>query len=264
MTTTAMVRRSASGAIAIPPTLALPPLPPAVAAHITAVATHADALARHRAASPDEREAMHVGLAPTVPRLSAGDVAAADRALDALARELAPVPLETLRTWLGPVNAACRNPQSQEDFEVRCFGLHALLDDLPNGAFTADARRALPAFFPSAEDVRAAVQPGANRLLATKTALAASIAASAKPADTGRQEPVTRTAEEIAAVSAKVRAFVAEVSDREAQQRRPAADRPATLSEGALMEHYRRLAENGNKAAAFRVQAYEAAGGAHG
>lgn len=260
----AIARRAASGAIAIPPTIALPPLPAAVAAHIGHVEAHADALARCRAASPDEREAIHVGLAPTAPRLSPGDAAAAERALDALARELAPVTLEALRAWLGPVNAACRNPQPREDFEVRCLGLHALLDDLPNGAFTGEARRALPAFFPSAEDVRRAVQPGANRLGATRLALAASIAASVSEQAEGRAEPITRTAEEIAAVSAKVRAFVAEVQEREAQERRPAADRLATLSEGALMEHYRRLAENGNKAAAFRVQVYEAAGGAHG
>lgn len=163
--------------------------------------------------------------------------------------------------FLRPLLAALNSRPSREEFTARCAAIAFALPRIPTSLLTPWRQREAVArfkFLPSPAEI--------------SEWLAADLRDERERADRAERlslpapqpEPVTRSAEEIAAVSAKVRAFVAEVNDREAQQRRPAADRPATLSEGVLIEHYRRLAENGNKAAAFRVQAHEAAAGAHG
>lgn len=251
---TAVARRAASGAIAIPPTVALPPVPPALTAHLSAVAVHAEAVARWRAATELERAAMHIGPEPQLPALTEDEAAEVARARDALDRELVPVSLEVLRAWLGPVNAAVRNPQTREDFEVRCFGLHALLDDLPNGAFTGDARRLLPSFFPAADDIRKAVQPDANRLSSLKAAIVAATERRAAPTS-GQAKPPPPTADEIAAVKAKLAVHEASMAESQAAMRdhRPAT-RPNHLGDRALLAHYEAAARAGNRVAAFRAE----------
>lgn len=254
MTQAPTVRRSASGAIAIPPTVALPPVPPAITAHLSAVAVHAEAVARWRAATELERSAMHIGPEPQLPALTEDEAAEVERAREALDRELVPVSLEVLRTWLGPVNAGVRNPQGKEDFAVRCFGLHALLDDLPNGAFTSDARRRLPSFFPAADDIRKAVQADANRLSALKAAIVAATERRAPRADE-RSKPAPPTADEIAAVKAKLALHQSSMSASDAAMRdhRPPT-KPLHLGDRALLAHYEAAAKAGNRVAAFRAE----------
>lgn len=253
--TTALAHRSASGAIAIPATLPAPPVPAAVASFVSALAVHADQRAAFAAASETEREDLFVGSAPRPPMLRGADRDEAKRATAHMARQIAPVPHAVFRAWLGPVNAAVRNPQGAEDFEVRCAGLHALLDDLPVGCFTADARRALPAFFPSAEDIRRAVEPGARQLRGLAAALdAALIPPQPQPAEDDSRPP---SPDEIAAMQAKAKQVAAELrgmaAEREMGDRAPA--RAVPLSDGALLERYDALAAQGNGAAKLRAAA---------
>lgn len=175
-----------------------------------------------------------------------------------------PLGFATAEDWgmfLRPMLAALNSKPSREEFGARCAAIAFAMPRVPVALLTPwRQRESLQRFkfLPSPAEVSEWLAPDLrdDRERAERAERLAPPAPA--PAAT------TRTAEEIAAVSAKVRAFVAEVRDREAQERRPIADRPATLSEGTLIEHYRRLAENGNKAAAFRVQAYEAARGPHG
>jgi hypothetical protein len=248
---TALAARNPDTAPAIPETLRVPPVPASVAGFARAVQLHAEARAAFAAASEAERERMFVGSPPRPPMLAERERAEAQRAADAIAWQLRPVPSALFRAWLGPVNAAVRNPQSAEDFEVRCAGLHALLDDLPAGCFTAEARRALPAFFPSAEDIRRAVEPGARRLRALADALAASLAP--VPGPTLPEPAASPSPEERAAMLAKARQVAAEL--RANADAREARDRPAAkavpLSDGALLALYEAMGEAGKHRAAL-------------
>ena len=134
------------------------------------------------------------------------------RAIGEVKERLQPISLALLRLWLAPANAASRNPQSEGDFAIRCHGLIALLDDLPAGAFTQDARRVLPGFFPSAADIRQAVEPDARRLRALLAGLEA-VQRAAAPKRRDMPEPRgERSAEALAAVQRTVAAFTAERS----------------------------------------------------
>lgn len=261
MTTDIATRRAANGAVAIPHALPMPPVPEPVAAHMRHAELHAEARAAFAAASPEERETMFVGSAPALPVLTGQVRRDAEIAEAALARETSPVTAAMFRAWLGPVNAAVRNPQPQADFEVRCMGLFTLLDDLPAGAFTAEARRALPAFFPSAEDIRKAVEPGARRLRATLATLRDALAA--KPQQDA-QQPVREPQHVRDAMAEQARLLAAELraagAEREAAGRQPA--RAVHLSDGALLARYERLASEGNFAAAARAAALRARLGA--
>jgi len=68
--------------------------------------------------------------------------------------------------------------------------------------------------------------------------------------------PRERTPAEIAHVRASARRLEAELNERAATPAGMHA-RPCTLSEGAMLAHYRRLAAEGNTAAAVRVAAIE-------
>jgi hypothetical protein len=247
----ALAPRAASGAVAIPPHLPTPPLPEPVAAYLRALDAYAETRRKFWAATPDDRQRMHVGDAPRPPALTGSAAAEATRLANGMDGQLAPVTLTAIRAWLAPVNAACRNPQTRDDFEARVHGIHALCEDLPHGAFTGDARRALPEFFPSAADVRAAVEPGARKLRATQTALRD--AASPRPAPEPEPER-ERTPEMIAAVRAK--AAEARAVLRAAEE--PAGIEPVKpryLSPGQLLAVYERLAAEGSAAAATRAAA---------
>jgi hypothetical protein len=247
---TALAARNPDTAPAIPQALPAPPVPASVAGFARAVQIHAEARAAFAAASEAEREGMFVGSPPRPPMLAERERAEAKRAADAAAWQLRPVPPALFRAWLGPVNAAVRNPQGAEDFEVRCAGLHALLDDLPAGCFTVEARRALPAFFPSADDIRRAVEPGARKLRALADALAASLAPVPEPT---MPEPAARPSpEEIEAMQAKAREVIAELTRNGAKPERT-PPKPMPLSDGALLALYEAMGDAGkHRAAALR------------
>ncbi len=245
---TEIVARTAAGAPAIPPHLPLPAMPEPVARFVRGLDAHAAERARFHAATPEQRESMHP-IAPTMPRLSEAERAEAARVLAQMASPLAPVSLATLRAWLAPVNAGCRNPQDQRDFEIRLRGIWTLCEDLPAGAFTADARRGLPEFFPAALDVRKAVEPNARRLRATVDALERALAP--PPPAPLAEDRRARTPEEIAEVRARARAAAAELRDREPPELRKVREAP--ISPAALLASYERAAAAGNAAAAIRA-----------
>jgi hypothetical protein len=95
--------------------------------------------------------------------VSDADWRAAQVAADRFEALLAPMTPDVLGAWLLPVNAASRNPQAPAEFAMRVSGLAEMLGDMPAAAFTSEARRALrTGFFPSHEDIRAAVAPVAE------------------------------------------------------------------------------------------------------
>lgn len=231
---------------AVPERLQMPSLPDAVRIYVNAAQTEAEQRARFIAASPEERERMHVSPA-MVPVLSERDRSDAEAAAQAIQAQLAPISLAAFRAWLAPVNAAVRNPQEEDEFALRCSGMHMLLDDLPRGAFTAEARRKLPAFFPSAQDIRDAVEPGGKRLLATQRAIRKALDAKS---ETVSRDPMpeerrgARSMDEILAVKAKVAAFKAEVEANAPLPPKPKAQ-PRYLSDGQLLAQYEILAREG-------------------
>lgn len=94
------------------------------------------------------------------PAISEREWQAAQQIASQFDAMLAPVTRDVLAAWLLPVNAASRNPQSPQDFAMRVAGIAEMVADLPAAAFTAETRRRLATgFFPSHEDVRAAVEP---------------------------------------------------------------------------------------------------------
>lgn len=163
---------------------------------------------------------------------------------------LAPVTVEHLAAWLMPVNAASRNPQSPQDFRLRVEGIAAMVDDLPAAAFTAETRRRLATgFFPSHEDVRAAVEPVANQWQRKRDALRG-LRKAAVQATAPR--PIPSEAER-ASILATAAAFRAEMAAKAAtKETRPIKAMP--LHPRQLLEQYERLAAEGNQAAATRAQ----------
>jgi hypothetical protein len=222
------------------------PLPGPVETYIKAVAAFADQHARWMAASPEEREGMYLGSRPVPPALTGPDRDAAVQAIRAMDGPLSPVTLAQLGDWLAPVNLASRNPQPEREFTARVRGIAAMVDDLPCGAFTAETRRSLPGFFPSADDVRKAVEPEARRLRAKADALDAALWQQPQQDDRPQPRP-ERTPEEIAAARAKVEEFMAERNAATATQREamPAMARP--LSEGHLILQYEKIIAEAKK-----------------
>lgn len=239
---------AAKGAAAIPPHLPMPVLPAPIRQYLRDAEAYAAERARFYVATPEERERMHL-IGPKMPRVSKAEREEVNRVLIQMTEQLAPVSLATLCAWLAPVNAACRNPQPREDFEIRLRGIFTLCEDLPVGVFTADARRSLPEFFPSAGDVRKAVEPNARKLRAAADALERALVP--PPPAPPIEERRPSTPEEIAVVQAKARAVAAELRDQEPLEMRRM--REARVSSAALLAAYERAAAQGNQAAATRA-----------
>ena len=205
-----VIAQRSTGALVIHARVEAPPLPAAVATHVRAAAAIAAERERFHTLSLEARENAFVPRLPPAPALSSAELEVVQRAIGDLKERLQPVSLALLRLWLAPINGAVRNPQNEQDFEVRCHGLIALLDDLPSGSFTRDARRVLPGFFPSAVDIRQAVEPDARRLQALLSGLEA-VQLAAMPKRRDVPEPRgERSAEALAAVQRTVAAFTAE------------------------------------------------------
>lgn len=163
---------------AIAERLMIPELPAPVAQYERFSASDNLDWANWDAATPDERETIHPPLSRyrRPPMITAEQAALTDLAARAHADLMAPVRIETLMAWLGPVNGASRNPQPAEDFAARCWSLHEMLGDLPGGVFTAAARRRLGGFFPGSDDIRAAVAAEQAALQLRERVLAAALA----------------------------------------------------------------------------------------
>ena len=207
-----VIAQRSTGALDIHARVEAPPLPAKVAAHVRAVAAIAAERERFYTLSLEARENAFVPRLPPAPALSSAELEDVERAIGEMEQRLQPISLALLRLWLGPVNAAVRNPQSQEDFAARCHGLIALLDDLPSGAFTRDARRALPNFFPAAADIREAVEPDARRLRVLLAGLEAVQRAATRKRRDMPEPRSERSAEALAVVQRTVAAFTAERS----------------------------------------------------
>lgn len=195
------------------------------------------------------------------PLLAAPEWEEAQRAADALDAMLHPVTPGIVAAWLMPINLAARNPQSTEQFELRARAIAELVADLPAAAFTAEARRKLgTGFFPSAQDVREAVEPVAGEWRRKRDALRGlRRAVASKPA---APDPI-ETPEEKASYAelnrATVEALKAEVAARE-KAARPGGGKPQPnlLSVQARIAEYRRMGQHATAAAIAQHHGVEA------
>lgn len=230
-------RRPASVALhaTLPPE---PPMPPPVA-HAVAAAL-APVIGRGQFGQDDPGHYV----AP--PALSERDWHAAQRAALGFEALLAPVTVEHLAAWLMPVNAASRNPQSPQDFRLRVEGIAVMVADLPAAAFTSETRQRLgTGFFPSHEDVRAAVAPVAETWRRKRDALRGMRkAGAAEP----RPEPLTDAERE--AMQHKAAAVAAELRARTHAGPAPRPE-PRTLGPRDLLASYE---ASGTPASLFRAQ----------
>lgn len=174
------------------------------------------------------------------PLLSPQDHAASQHAADAFDTMLDPVTREQLASWLLPINAASRNPQSPQDFLARVQGLHAMLDDLPAAVFTAETRRRVATgFFPSHDDIRTAVEPIATDWRRKRDALRG-----LRQAETSTPpRPAVQTPAEIEAVRIKFAALREELNARAAVQA-PRNVQPRHLHPRQLLAAYEALPAN--------------------
>lgn len=231
-------------AVAVPQSVTLPAVPPPVAVYEQGASQWHAARQRWLQAGDREREGMFVGRPPRPPILRPDERAAAETALERMAPLLEPIGFAGFCAWLAPVNAAVRNPQSREDFRERARGLHAMLDDLPAGAFTHDARKRLPAFFPAAENIRAAVRPDADRLALRRDAIRATIGAMA-PNDEAPEKIERPSPEQIEQNRRTVAALRNEIAG--ASTRGPGASKAVPMAPLQLLDAYERLGTPGAK-----------------
>jgi len=158
--------------------------------------------------------------------------------------------------FLRPIVAGVRNPPSEGDCKARAVALAAALPNVPAAWLAQTWRQAEAmrkfAFWPAVADFAEMFEPelrdareSADRRLR--------LAAPAPDFD----GPPLRSAEEILAVKAKARALVAELTATRPEDRATSPVRPAPISDGAMLEHYRQLAARGNGPAAVRVAQIE-------
>jgi hypothetical protein len=185
------------------------------------------------------------------PAVTRAEWQAAQAAAEQFDRMLAPVTRDHLAEWLMPVNAASKNPQAPADFAMRVAGIAEMVGDLPAAAFTSETRRALKTgFFPSHEDVRAAVEPIAHAWRRKRAALR-NLRVIGAP---DRDDAPTATAEQRAQSVARADAIVAELR---AHARQTPASKPVArpLSPEALIAAYE---ATGTPAALYRARTLRA------
>lgn len=155
MNAIAPLSRSA-GEVVVPERPAIPGISRALAARL------ADAMEPAYPAVPgQEAGLLKTPLALTLAMAAeAGSVADTVEAI--LARGVAP---QMVRAWLLPINAVVRNPQGEDDFELKAATIAIACDGLPEACFTMETQRAgMKAwqFFPSAADVLGVLEPVAE------------------------------------------------------------------------------------------------------
>ena len=179
---------------------------------------------------------------------------------------ITPVTRPQLVAWLGAINAACRNPQDPEDFEVRLRAIGQDCADLPGACFTAESRRALygeTRFFPSAGDVLAVLEPLAKRLRDRLSTLERIAAEPVGPGIAQEGRRVAPSAEVVAEVGAKLSALREELAASRQDLPAGSEGRAVTsrhLSPAALAEGYRAQVARGGPmagAAEARLRALE-------
>jgi len=161
---------------------------------------------RMASTDPDTRDIQHnYPIRPT-----AIERAEAATALPAYEAALRPISDAALIAWAEPINAAVRNPQSREDFLIRVSVWAHALRDVPVRCFTpesqSEAMRAFQ-FWPAAADVYALLKPQADALIAAAKALQ-----TLAETETPPPPPPSPTAQEVAAVAAKLRGLRSELS----------------------------------------------------
>lgn len=247
-----------ANAIALPQHLPIPVMPDAAARHITAAEAREAQRQAFLRASREEREAMFVPPPRRTPVLSQAEAVECRRGAEYIDRAMEPISLGHLAAWLAPINASVRNPQSRDDLAVRVRALHEMLGDLPAGAFHVQARRALsPDWFPSAGEIRAAVEPGARQMRATAEYLRSMASPPPPPPEPAR---FPTDAERLAMRDAASRR-VKELRTAAVEVHRVGRDGPVKalpVSDGVLLAHYDHLAGLGNTAAAMRADAIRA------
>lgn len=153
--------------------------------------------------------------------------------------------------FLRPLLAALNSRPSREEFTARCAAIAFALPRIPTSLLTPWRQREALArfkFLPSPAEISEWLVPD----LRDERERADQTERLSLPAP--QSERVTRTAEEIAEVRAKIAAFEAEVRANEvANASRPKVS-PCYLSERALLAHYEASAKMGNRAAAFRAE----------
>jgi hypothetical protein len=201
-----------------------------------------DAELRRPATHPDAGTAPAQPIAPHI-------AAEAERMARAAQAAMMPASADEIAAWIGPLNAACRNPQSAGDIAAWAMAVSFAADRIPRQAFGPDALRdlmAASAFFPAAADVLSVVQPEANRLAAKLRALRAIAArpasAPAKPEPDAK--PFALTPEQQATLAAM-----------KAPKRMAAACKATPAHPGHLLAGYReQLARGGLMADAARIR----------
>jgi hypothetical protein len=169
---TALTTGGGSPGQLVPRGVALPEVPPSVAA---AVAELERPRLRGVPAgkspddlTPEERERTWLEPLPDLDSLRDEErEAAASRAsvLDRLLSEQARVSPALFREWLKPLMLGSRNPPPPDAFGIQATAMFTLLADLPAAAFTAETQRLVAArspFCPGAADIRAVLQSVAN------------------------------------------------------------------------------------------------------
>jgi hypothetical protein len=236
MTTDLIVHKP--GTVAIPDENLAPMVPRAVRAYLAdcvvvrdqrATWEKAEETARFRRSDdPDPREKLYVGRIPTLPVLDEVGRMIAEDALQDCQRALAPVTRDVLFMWLSPLAQVVRNPIPPAMLAENVRALFALLDDLPVGAFTTETRKRIEGdWFPSAGEIRRAVEPEAARL----RDLASVLHEVSKPPATPKQrEPLPEPPDDRPPppdLSTLVASLRSPVGDDEPRPERIAADRPS-------------------------------------
>jgi hypothetical protein len=241
-----------------------PAMPPVLVDYLRMLEVHAaeraawakaeEAARFRRSGDPDPREQVFVGKPPSVPALDEAGRLMADAALRGYERARAPLSLGVLTAWLMPLIPAVRNPPSEEEMPAKVVGLATLLDDLPAGAFTAETRKAIEGdWFPSAGEIRRAVEPEARRLASMADLLREVSRPPAPPRPTvAIPEPVDDRPPppDLSALAAKLRV----TPEGEPTPERIAADKPKVqpqyLSDQRLVAEYTRALELASDASA--------------
>ena len=193
---------------------------------------------------------------------------------DALVREAAallrshdapPATTRAIVAWLRPIVAAVRGgaPATESDLQVRAHAVAVACADLPAEVFTVAAATAglrSWQWWPSAAEVRQVVEAEAAPWRARRRALAAVAASWVSDYPDGSEGHQAANVEQKKAISALVGSMRAEVAEREQAERdarAPLKARAYHLTPAQLADEYRRLAAQGNTAAAVRLEMLE-------
>lgn len=177
--------------------------------------------------------------------------------LDRMAREARPVTRPELEAWFLPLMALPNTPMDESTFIAKVNMVGAAVDGYPAACFTAQTRAEglrRWKWFPTPQEVCELLDPVRASILDPYNALRQMMDAKPEPRgwrpSRGAREAVDKNHEaERAANAVFLKKFETEQTVRE-----PVKAKPLYLSDGALLIEYEKLAEQGNQAAAVRVE----------